>query len=133
LNLNELKHIQTTDSQSKSDEKDSGSTQNVDPTSTNKGKLQLDATIADANIKFPTDLGLLNSAREKSEKLIDIFCNKLQIEKPRTYRITARKKWLNLSKKKRKSSKEIRKGVGQQLNYLKRNLKHIDRIVNNIL
>jgi len=131
LNLSELKHIQTTDSQTKGDDKDSGSTQNVAPTSTNKGKLQLDATIADANIKFPTDLGLLNSAREKSEKLIDIFCNKLQIEKPRTYRITARKKWLNLSKKKRKSSKEIRKGVGQQLNYLKRNLKHIDRIINN--
>ncbi len=35
---------------------------------TNKGKLQMDATVADAYIKFPTDLGLLNDSREKSEE-----------------------------------------------------------------
>jgi len=32
----------------------------------NKGKLQINAIIADAPIKFPTDLSLLNNAREKS-------------------------------------------------------------------
>ena len=31
----------------------------------NSGKVQFDATIADADIKYPTDLSLLNDSREK--------------------------------------------------------------------
>lgn len=38
---------------------------------THKGKLLMDATVAPQNITFPTDLKLLNAAREKSETLID--------------------------------------------------------------
>jgi len=34
---------------------------------TNKGKLLMDATVAPQNITYPTDLKLLNAAREKSE------------------------------------------------------------------
>jgi hypothetical protein len=34
----------------------------------------MDATVADAYIKFPTDLGLLNDSREKSEELLDKLC-----------------------------------------------------------
>ena len=37
----------------------------------NQGKLILDATVAPADIKYPTDLGLLNQAREHTEKIID--------------------------------------------------------------
>lgn len=95
----------------------------------NKGKLQLDATIADAHIKFPTDLSLLNDSREKSEEIIDKFCKELNVAKPRTYRREARKKWLNLSKSKKKGKKQIQLGIKQQLNYLKRNLKHIDKLL----
>lgn len=95
----------------------------------NKGKVQMDATVCDAHVKFPTDLGLLNDAREKTEELIDVFCKSLNISKPRTYRKEARKNWLNLSKKKRKSYKIIRKGVGQQLNYVRRNIKSINTII----
>lgn len=95
----------------------------------NKGKLQLDATIADAHIKFPTDLSLLNDSREKSEEIIDKFCKELNVSKPRTYRREARKNWLNISKSKKKSKKQIQVGIKQQLNYLKRNLKHIDKLL----
>ena len=38
----------------------------------NKGKLLLDATCTPADISFPTDLRLLGTAREKTEKIIDI-------------------------------------------------------------
>src|SRR5271157_3202013 len=38
----------------------------------NKGKLISDATCIPADIKFPTDLNLLNEGREKLEKMIDI-------------------------------------------------------------
>ncbi len=95
----------------------------------NKGKLQLDATVADAQIKYPTDLNLLNDAREKSEEIIDWMCKTLNIPKPRTYRQEARKNWLNLSKSKKKTHKQIQAGIKQQLGYLKRNLKHIDNLI----
>ncbi len=36
----------------------------------NKGKLLLDATCMPADITFPTDLKLINKAREKSEEII---------------------------------------------------------------
>jgi transposase, IS5 family len=38
----------------------------------NRGKLLLDATCASADIRYPTDLGLLNQVREHTEKIIDI-------------------------------------------------------------
>ncbi len=95
----------------------------------NSGKLQMDATVADSYIKFPTDLNLLNESREKSELLMDVLCKELGLKKPRNYRQKARKLWLNLSKKKRKSYQQIRKGVGQQLGFLNRNIKNIDTIL----
>lgn len=91
-----------------------------------KGKLKLDATVADQMIKYPTDLDLLNDSREQSERLIDALCKKLEVEKkPRTYRRKARQNYLCLAKKKKKSSKQIRKVIGKQLNYVARNLKSI--------
>ena len=42
-----------------------------DSTDDNDGTLILDATCAPADIHFPTDAGILNDARELSEKLID--------------------------------------------------------------
>jgi IS5 family transposase len=95
-----------------------------------KGKLKLDATVADQMIKYPTDLDLLNDSREQSERLIDALCEKLEVEKkPRTYRKKARQNYLGLAKKKKKSAKEIRKVIGKQLNYLKRNLKSIHSLL----
>lgn len=40
------------------------------PPPTNKGKLLVDATCAPADITFPTDLKLLNKAREKVKRLL---------------------------------------------------------------
>ncbi len=99
--------------------------------SENKGHLIVDATVAPADIKYPTDLDLLNQSREKSELLIDLLykgghCQK----KPRTYRVIARKEYLKLAKQRRKSKKKIRAGLRKQLGYLKRDLKHIDAILN---
>ena len=37
----------------------------------NRGKLVLDATCAPADIRYPSDLSLLNEARENTEKIID--------------------------------------------------------------
>jgi len=96
----------------------------------NKGKLKIDATVADQMIVYPTDLGLLNRAREESERLIDILYEKSGLKKkPRTYRRVARKQYLAVSKKKQKSKKLIRKAIGKQLRYLRRNIKTIHMLL----
>jgi transposase, IS5 family len=98
---------------------------------TNKGKLLMDATVAPQNITYPTDLKLLNAARQKSESLIDKLYDKAihGDEKVRTYRVIARKDFLNAARKKAKSGKEIYKANGTQIRYLKRNLDHITSLL----
>jgi hypothetical protein len=97
----------------------------------NEGRLLMDATVAPQNITFPTDLKLLNAAREKSEKLIDkLYRKEIHGEtKVRTYRKLARKDFLTAIKNKTKSYKEIYKNNGHQIRYLKRNLTHIDTLL----
>lgn len=95
----------------------------------NRGTLKVDATVADQEIKFPTDVGLLNESREKLEMIIDqLFIKSIDKKKPRTYRKNARKSFLDFSKKKRKSKKEIRKGIRVQLQFVKRDLGIIDSL-----
>ena len=98
-------------------------------TQKNKGKLLVDATCAPADITFPTDLKLLNSAREKSEKVIDILHKPFvgRLKKPRTYRKVARKKYLAAAKSKRLTRSKRRKALRAQLGYLKRNLETIEK------
>jgi len=96
----------------------------------NKGKLIVDATVAPSNIKYPTDLDLLNDSREISEHIIDVLYSSGQFsQKPRTYRRLARRDYLRIIKKKRKSKKVIRLGIRQQLQYLRRNLSHIENML----
>ena len=96
----------------------------------NKGKLLVDATCAPADITFPTDLKLLNKAREKSEEIIDILhAPHIGIKKkPRTYRKKARKDFLSIAKNKRLSKSKRRKSIRKQLGYLSRNLKTVDKL-----
>jgi hypothetical protein len=47
-------------------------------------------------------------------------------KKPRTYRQKARKDYLAVAKQKRPGYKKVRKAIGKQLCYLRRNLKNID-------
>ena len=96
----------------------------------NKGRVLFDATICPQDIGYPTDLGLLNEAREKTEQIIDIlYDSKLHNKKPRTYRVKARKIYLSIAKKKIKHRKVVRKAIGKQLRFLKRNLTSFDKLL----
>ena len=101
-------------------------------TPNNKGTLKIDATVADQKIAFPTDAGLLNTARKESERIIDLLYKQSGLKKPRDYRRIARTEFLVFSKKRRKSKKEIRKFIGKQLRYLKRNLAYIENLLDAI-
>ncbi len=98
----------------------------------NRGKLILDASCAPADINYPTDLKLLNQAREQTEKLIDQLYEQVRLKrgkKPRTYRRIARKDYLELAKQRRPKRKKLRKAIRKQLSYLRRNLAHIDSLI----
>jgi transposase, IS5 family len=100
----------------------------------NKVQLILDATCTPADINYPTDSKLLNKACEKSETLVDVLyaqCNKAKA-KPRTYRKIARKKWLGFSKKRQHTRSQIRKINRSLLGYLGRNLKHLDKLIDQV-
>jgi IS5 family transposase len=95
-----------------------------------RGRLILDASVAPQDIKFPTDLDLLNDAREYTERIIDELWGHNAIgRKPRTYRRKARKDYLMVAKRKKKSAAQLRCGIRKQLNYLRRNIKTIKKML----
>lgn len=97
---------------------------------THKGTVIMDATACPQDIAYPTDLNLLSESREISERLIDtIYDPNVDVKKPRTYRKVARKEYLQTAQKKSPQRKTIRKAVGKQLRYLRRNLKSIDKLL----
>lgn len=95
-----------------------------------KGDLLMDASVAPQDIAYPTDMGLLNEARMITENIID-FLHTPGGKKPRTYRKNARKGYLKVAQNRNPSKKTIRKGVGKQLQYLRRNIGHIHRMLDN--
>jgi IS5 family transposase len=50
-------------------------------------------------------------------------------KKPRTYRKTARREYLTIAQNKNKTKKAIRKAIGKQLSFLKRNIKSINTML----
>lgn len=102
------------------------------PSATNAGQLIVDASCTPADIHYPTDLSLLNEAREHTEHMIDLLYAQVPeqvAQKPRTYRHKARQQYLHIAKQRQVKSKARRKAVGQQLRYLRRNLAHIDTLI----
>lgn len=95
----------------------------------NKGKLLVDATCAPEDINYPTDLKLLDKAREESEQIIDILQDAMAkgAKKPRTYEQRARKDFLKVSKSRKIKQKTLRKAIRKQLGYLDRNLRSIGK------
>lgn len=94
----------------------------------NSGTMIVDATCAPSQIRYPQDTSLLNEARENTEAMIDTLHTPGE-KKPRTYRKRARKDYLAVVKNRKPGAKKIRKAIGQQLRYLKRNLSNIDNML----
>lgn len=88
----------------------------------------VDATCAPSQIKFPQDTALLNKARENTEVIIDALHTPGE-PKPRTYRKLAHKDHLALVRCRKLGAKKIRKCIGKQLNYLRRNLQTIEKML----
>lgn len=92
--------------------------------------VMLDATVCPADITYPTDIKLLNVVREW-------LCDKINRirkagglkEKVRTYRRKARREYLNFQKKKQRSREMVQKAKKSMLQYVRRNLKQIEEVL----
>ena len=86
----------------------------------NRGKLLMDATVAPADIKYPTDIDLLNKSREHLEKAIAILWKEVPHKghKLPYSAKKARKAYLALVKSKRWTKAKCRKAISQQLRYI---------------
>ena len=101
------------------------------PENKNWGTLTIDASCTPADITYPTDLKLLNEARESTERIIDDLCSqnsKLRKYKPRYDRGRARATFLNVAKQKKPRRRKIKAAIRRQLDYLQRNLDAIDAL-----
>ena len=90
----------------------------------------LDATVAPADIKYPTDLGLLNDCREHTENLIEklwVFSSKAG-HKTAYNRRKARQNYLKVAKQRKAKLKAARRAIGEQLNYVGKNLETLGRL-----
>mgnify|MGYP006080637223 CR=1 FL=1 len=97
----------------------------------NKGNLQMDATVADQYITYPTDSKLLNESRKQCEKMIDKLyeLSGKKGKKPRTYRRILDTAFLNYAKKKNKSKAVHRKMNRKLLEGLKRDIGHLNKLL----
>ena len=95
-----------------------------------QGSMKIDVTCVNAEVRYPTDIDLLNDAREVSDRIIDRLYKELKVQRPGTYRQVAGSNYLNIIKRRKKSSKQVRMGVRGQLGFFKRNLGYIDQLIN---
>jgi len=116
----------------RNDDDDADNDKGGDGESKPKGALLLDATCCPSDIHYPTDVGLLNHARELTEGIIDNLHEqliRLGVIKPRTYREVARKAFLAYARSRKHTYAQIRFAIRQQLQYVRRNLDSIAKQV----
>jgi hypothetical protein len=97
----------------------------------NAGILILDATAAPADIRYPTDISILNECRENTEQMIDeIWEYTERIGHKTAYnRKKARGEFLKIIKKRRRKAGEIKEAIQKQIEYVKRNLEALARLM----
>ena len=98
----------------------------------NWGTLSIDASFTPADIAYPTDIKLVNEARETTERMIDNLCRQRPILnrlKPHYHRKKARSHYLEIAKKKKPCRRKIQSATRKQLSYVQRNLEAIDSLI----
>jgi hypothetical protein len=97
----------------------------------NEGALILDATVAPADIRYPTDLGLLNECRENTERMIEKLWKHTDRRGHKTgySRKKARSSYMRIAKQRQPRVKAIQRAVAEQLEYVRKNLETLERLL----
>jgi hypothetical protein len=96
------------------------------------GTLAIDASCTPADITYPTDLKLLNEARESTNRIIDDLCEQLtdfRKHQPRYDRERARTVFLSVAIQIKRRRRNINASMRRQLDCLQRNHKAIDALI----
>ena len=91
-----------------------------------KGVLKIDATCADAEMRYPVDVDIIHDGCRKVTDYIIKVCEVFELHKPRTNYKYARQAYLQLVKKAKKAKKKgkmVRDTIGVMLNYLRKDIR----------
>lgn len=102
-----------------------------EPQPENNGTLLMDATVAPADIKYPTDIDLLNQCREHLETAIDLLWKQVphNSHKLPYSAKKARKSYLKVSKSKRWTRTLLQKVIREQLNYIRLARRRLNQLI----
>jgi uncharacterized protein YeeX (DUF496 family) len=97
----------------------------------NKGTLILDATVAPSDIRYPTDLSLLNECREGTEKMIDDIWEQTERKGHKTAynRKKACKGYLAIAKQRKPRKNKIRQAIREQLECVEKNVESLEKML----
>ena len=87
-----------------------------------KGVLKIDATCADAEVRYPVDVDIIEDGCRKTDCFIRRICKKAGISLPRTFYAKAREAYLLLVKMKKKGGKLVKETISVMLSCLHRDL-----------
>ena len=109
---------------------DGGSTDETEEKK-NTGTMILDATAAPADIRYPTDISILDECRMNTEKMIDEIWayTKREGHKTAYSRKKARGEYLKIIKQRRHKAGEVKEAIKQQLEYVEKNLETLSRLM----
>ena len=96
-----------------------------------KGVLKVDATCADAEVRYPVDVDLIHDGCKAIDGLISKVCACLGISGVKTCYRDARRFYLELVKRKKKGGKFVRSVMSLMLDYLHTDLRHITELLVN--
>ena len=94
-----------------------------------KGSMKIDATCCDAEVRYPTDVDLLEDGSRVINRYIAKLCRKFHLSLPSTFGEQTRKVYLGLVKLKKKSRSKVKKCKWFMLSYLMLDIPSFIRLV----
>ena len=87
-----------------------------------KGVLKIDATCADAEVRYPVDVDIINDGCRVMDRFIRRICKAAGISVPYTYYVKARNAYTRLVKMKKKGGRLVKETIEQMLGCLHRDI-----------
>ena len=88
-----------------------------------RGELTIDATCADAEVRYPVDINLIETGCRKLSEYMEKICDGLGITGPRLHYKDARRAYLMLIKQSKKKGRTVHDAMGLLLGYLYKDMR----------
>ena len=85
-----------------------------------KGVLKIDATCANAEVRYPVDIDLVNDGLRIIDEYTTDICERYDVRKPKTPYSNARAVYLEVVKRKKKGGKFLKDSLGMMIAYLEK-------------